>query len=222
MRLDVLRNLDRRARGPLDRVDPRVKIVAALASVIAIVATPLGAWSALAAEALVLVFLVGLTGVSPRLFAARWLGLVMVFGLLSFLAAWAHPARRELGLADTACSMIARNSLALLVVVVLSQVTPFPVILKALARLGMPAILISTLMFMERYVYVLLEELERMTLARRARMFRRGSPGLAILTGLLGVLFLRAWERGDRVHSAMLARGWDGVVRSLEFDGTTE
>ena len=56
-----------------------------------------------------------------------------------------------------------------------------------------------------------------MVTARRARTFRRsGRLDWGLLTGLIGILFLRAFERGERVHSAMLARGWDGTVRTLD------
>ena len=56
-----------------------------------------------------------------------------------------------------------------------------------------------------------------MVQARRSRTFRpAGRLDWGLLTGLIGVLFLRAFERGERVHAAMLARGWDGTVRTLD------
>ena len=76
--------------------------------------------------------------------------------------------------------------------------------------------LVATLHFMVRYIHVLGDELGRMTQARRARSFRRSGVDYGILTGLIGVLFVRAMERGERVHSAMLARGWDGTIRTLD------
>jgi cobalt/nickel transport system permease protein len=80
-------------------------------------------------------------------------------------------------------------------------------------------VLVSTLQFMYRYLYVLTDELDRMVKARRSRTFRRsGRLDWGLLTGLIGVLFLRSLERGERVHNAMLARGWDGTIRTL--DGT--
>ena len=81
----------------------------------------------------------------------------------------------------------------------------------------MPAVLVATLQFMYRYLHVLADELDRMVQARRARTFRRsGRLDWGLLTGLIGVLFLRAFERGERVHAAMLARGWDGTIRTLD------
>jgi cobalt/nickel transport system permease protein len=84
-------------------------------------------------------------------------------------------------------------------------------------RLGMPLVLVSTLQFMYRYLHVLADELDRMVQARRSRTFRRsGRLDWGLLTSLIGVLFVRAFERGERVHDAMIARGWDGTIRTLD------
>ena len=113
--------------------------------------------------------------------------------------------------------ILIKNSLAFLAILTLTSVTSFPQLLVALAQLRTPPVLIATLHFMYRYVHVLTEELDRMVKARRSRSFRRsGRLDWGILTGLIGVLFLRAMERGERVHAAMVSRGWDGTLRSLD------
>jgi cobalt/nickel transport system permease protein len=77
--------------------------------------------------------------------------------------------------------------------------------------------MVSTLQFMERQIQILGDELGRMVQARRSRTFRRsGRLDFGLLTGLIGMLFLRSFERGERIHAAMLARGWDGTARTLE------
>jgi cobalt/nickel transport system permease protein len=216
MRLDFLeRYCDDDA--PLQRLDARVKLLATLLYVVAVVATPVGWWRALAAEGLLLAFLVGLSGVPPRELAVRWLGFLVLFGFLTVMVAPARPERAEYGLAAVALAILAKDSLAFLATLLLVQVTPFRSVLVAMRRLGVPALLVSTLQFMYRYLFVLTEELDRMVQARRARTFRRsGRLDWGLLTGLIGVLFLRAYERGEHVHAAMLARGWDGTVRSLD------
>jgi cobalt/nickel transport system permease protein len=203
--------------GPLHRLDSRWKLLATLLYVVAVVATPLRAWPLLAAEGLALAFALGLAGVSPWELARRWLGFFVLVGFLAVLIAPAHPERPALGLAGVAAGVTAKNSLAFLAILTLTSVTPFARLLVALARLRTPPVMVATLHFMYRYVHVLTEELDRMVLARRSRSFRRsGRLDWGILTGLIGVLFLRAMERGERVHAAMLARGWDGTLRSLE------
>jgi cobalt/nickel transport system permease protein len=205
--------------GPLARLDARAKLLATLAYVVGVVATPPGVWRVLAAEGLALAFVVGLSGLAPGAMLRRWLGFAVLLGFFVLMIAPTHPARPALGLGAVAFSMLAKNSLAFLAVLTLAGVTPAPRLLAALRRLGVPAMLVETLSFMERYVRVLRDELGRMVLARRARSFRRaGWWEWAALGGLVGHLFLRAMERGERVHAAMLARGWDGTLRTLDGD----
>jgi cobalt/nickel transport system permease protein len=203
--------------GPLHRLDARVKLVATLAFVVLVVATPVGWWRPLAVEVLVLALVVGLSGVPPRELLRRWLGFFVLVGFLALMVAPSHPRRAELGLAVVLLTILAKNSLAFLATLVLVNVTPFRKLLVAMRRLGMPLVLVATLQFMYRYLHVLADELDRMVKARRARTFRRsGRLDWGLLTSLIGVLFLRAFERGERVHAAMVARGWDGTIRTLD------
>jgi cobalt/nickel transport system permease protein len=206
--------------GPLHRLDARLKLLAVVAFVVLAVGTPAGAWRWFAAEALVLAFVVGLSGAPVRDLARRWAGFLVLLLFLALTVAQTHPKRPELGLGAVVLSVLAKNSLAFLAMLTLVNVTPFPKLLAALRRLGVPPTLVATLQFMYRYLHVLTEELDRMVLARRARTFRRaGGLDWGLLTGLIGVLFLRAFERGERVHAAMLARGWDGTLRTLDEAG---
>jgi cobalt/nickel transport system permease protein len=203
--------------GPLHRLDARIKLVAALVFVCTVVATPMGAWQLLGTLGLVLFFLIGLSGIPPRELARRWLGLFLVVGFLVIMAAPVHPARERLGLPVVAMSILIKNGLALLTMLLLAGITPFPRLLVAMRKLGMPLILVSTLQFMDRYRHVLLDELDRMATARRARTFgRRRTLSWSVLTGLIGMLFLRTFERAERVHDAMIARGWQGALHSLD------
>ncbi len=78
-----------------------------------------------------------------------------------------------------------------------------------LRRLRVPRIWVELLAFLLRYFTVLSEEWQRMQLARQARTFRRRKRmEFRILTNALGSLFIRAYERAERLHGAMLARGY--------------
>jgi cobalt/nickel transport system permease protein len=203
--------------GPLHLLDARLKLVATLLYVVAVVATPVGWWRTLAAEGLLLAFAVGLSGAPARELWGRWLGFLALVGFLAVMVAQSHPRRAELGVAAVVLTILAKNSLAFLATLTLVNVTPFRKLLAAMRRLGVPAVLVATLQFMYRYLYVLTDELDRMVKARRSRTFRRsGRLDWGLLTGLIGLLFLRAFERGERVHGAMLARGWDGTIRTLD------
>ena len=216
MRLDFLEQYSA-GDGPLHRLDARIKLVATLGYVVAVVATPVGHGPAMAGEGLILAFVVGLSGIPPRELFRRWLAFLPLVGFLAAMVAPTHPARATMGLGGVAGAILARNSLAFLAMMVLANVTPFPRLLAAMGRLGAPAVLVATLHFMYRYLFVLADELGRMAQARRARSFRRaGRLDWGLLTGLIGVLLLRSLERGERVHAAMVARGWDGTIRGLD------
>jgi cobalt/nickel transport system permease protein len=203
--------------GPLHQLDARIKLIGAMVYIVIVVATPMGSWTAFGVLGLVLAFAVGLAGIPPRELARRWLGFFVLVGFLALLVAPAHPARARYGLAVVAISILLKNSLALLAMFVLAGVTPFHKLLAGLRKLGVPLLLVATLQFMERYRHILLDELDRMARARRARTFkRRGSLSLSLLTGLIGMLFLRTFERAERVHGAMVARGWQGTLRNLD------
>jgi cobalt/nickel transport system permease protein len=216
MRLDALER-HREGTGPLHRLDARVKLIAALALIIAVIAMPIAAWRWYGSVGLFLAFVVGLSGIPPRELGRRWLGLFLLVAFLVVMIAPAHPERARLGLPAVAASILIKNGLALMTMIVLAGTTPFPRLLAGLRRLGMPPVLVATLQFMERYRHVLVEEVDRMATARRARTFgRRGVLSWTLLGGLIGLLFLRTFERAERVHDAMIARGWDGTIRSLE------
>ena len=205
--------------GPVARVDPRIRLLATMAYVVSVVLTAPAAWRVIVVEGLVLAFVVGWAGVEPGRLVWRWLGFVPLVGFLALMIAPGHPARAEIGLMGVAGAILAKNSLAFGAMMTLIAVTPLTALLAAMGRLGVPVILVATLRFMERQVQILGNELTRMVLARRCRSFGRGGRlGFGVLAGLVGMLFLRSFERGERVHSAMLARGWDGTIRTL--DGT--
>jgi cobalt/nickel transport system permease protein len=218
MRLDFLERYSE-GDGPLHRLDPRGKLVGTLLFVVAVVATPVGGWRLLAAEGLAMALAIGLSGVPPRELLRRWLAFLVLVGFLGAMVALSHPRSNEVGTLGVAATIVVKNSLAFLAMLLLANVTPYRKLLGALRHLGAPPVLVATLQFMYRYLYVLSDELDRMVQARRARTFRRsGRLAWGLRTGLIGVLFLRAFERGERVHAAMLARGWDGTLRTL--DGT--
>jgi cobalt/nickel transport system permease protein len=203
--------------GLLVRLDARLKLIAALAFVAFAVAAPIGSWNWLGVEGFVLALIIGVSGIPPRDLARRYLTFLVLIGFLAFLIAINHPARAENGLAVVVLSILIKNSLAILAMLVLAGVTSFQAIVVALHKLGLPIVLVGTLGFMERYRYVISEELTRMMTARRARTFnRRGTLSLGQTGGLIGLLFLRAFERAERVHGAMVARGWEGTLHRLD------
>jgi cobalt/nickel transport system permease protein len=97
--------------------------------------------------------------------------------------------------------------------VLLGATTSFPDILHGLERLRVPRLLTVIATFMYRYVFVIADEARRMRSALAARAFRPRHLGqVAALGRMVTALFLRSYERGERVYVAMLARGYDGTM----------
>jgi cobalt/nickel transport system permease protein len=119
-------------------------------------------------------------------------------------------------------SILVRAVLTVGAVVVLAGVTGFTAICNALEQLGVPRAFVVQLLFLNRYILVLAEEGSRVTRARELRSFGRRGMGIGVFGSLVGHLLLRTWERAERIHRAMLARGFTGEFhprRSSRFGG---
>jgi cobalt/nickel transport system permease protein len=107
-------------------------------------------------------------------------------------------------------SILVRATLTVGAALILVGTTGFPAICHALDRLGMPRIFTVQLLFLYRYLFVLTEEGGRTARARELRAFGKRGLGLTSYGSLLSHLLLRTWLRAERIHLAMLARGFSG------------
>jgi cobalt/nickel transport system permease protein len=102
-----------------------------------------------------------------------------------------------------------RGGLCLATVILVSNTTPFNEMLRVLRRVRVPALLITTLALMHRYLFVLADEREQMRRAQASRGFTRGRRFTwHALATVACQLFIRASERAERIYDAMCARGW--------------
>jgi len=105
--------------------------------------------------------------------------------------------------------IVVKSTLSLVTMVLLANTTPFAEILRVLRRVRVPGLLVTTLALMYRYLFVLVDEGERMHRARAARTFdQRRWHGWTTLATVVGQLFVRSTERAERIYAAMCARGW--------------
>ncbi len=107
---------------------------------------------------------------------------------------------------------VVRSTLCLAALVLLAATTPFSEMIRVLREWRVPALLLTTLTLMDRYLFVLVEESGRMQRARMSRTFGRRSRR-SVWQGLaetLGQLFVRSVARAERIYAAMCARGWKG------------
>lgn len=110
-------------------------------------------------------------------------------------------------------AIVAKGTLGVLGAITLSSTTTAREILRGLERLKLPATMVNIASFMLRYINVVTDEMERMKIARASRGFEaRGIRDWKILSSVIATLFIRSYERGERVHLAMLSRGFTGVI----------
>jgi cobalt/nickel transport system permease protein len=197
--------LDRYSRtdSPVHRLQASVKMSAALLLVVAAVAVPPTGFLYFAGTAILLILVAALSRI-PFPFLIRRLLFLEPLALGVAVLALLRP-----GGWPVFAGIMMKSSVSLFAMILLSNTTPFTDILAVLRRLRLPAVLISILALMYRYLFVLIDETERMRRARDSR-----SPGgnrsarWRAYAGLIGQLFVRSTERAERIYAAMCARGW--------------
>ncbi len=115
-----------------------------------------------------------------------------------------------------AAGLCAKFALAAWAALLLLSTTRFQDVLQALSRLRVPRALVVQLAFLYRYLWVMSDESMRLRMARAARDGGAGPWRLRMgsRAGLVGVLFLRTWDRAERIYWAMAARGFDGTLHT--------
>lgn len=198
-------------RSPLNRFDPRVKLasVVVLIAAIAFLRNPLPLFLCLA-------FLLALAAVSrvPARHMAKTYLMALPFIVFSSLTLWYSSGAEE------GATMFLRISGSVLALIVLVTTTPFFELLKALRWYRLPAIISSVILFTYRFIFVFVDELERMKLARQARGFAGGrsllsTAALRTIAYTAGMILVRSSTRANDIYDALLSRGYMGEVRTL-------
>lgn len=110
-------------------------------------------------------------------------------------------------------SILLRFVLTVGAVLALIASTGFASICMSLEKMGAPNSLAVQLLFLYRYIFVLIDEASRMVRARALRAFEGRGMGFKVFTSMIGQLLLRALDRAQRIHRAMCCRGFDGEIR---------
>ena len=190
------------APSPAARWPASLKVGGAIGLVLGITLTPAAwpAWFALEAALLVLVMALAHVPVTAVLRRLLWLSPFVAGTALAATFSTTGVDWRVLAL---------RSSLCLITVIVLGETTSFGELLGVLRAARVPALLITTLALMHRYLFVLADESARMRRARAARTFTTRHRFVWLTAAsVVGQLFVRASERAERVYDAMCARGW--------------
>lgn len=223
------------AESPLHHLDPRVKVTLTVLFIAGNALLPDAAWLAFALAWLLLLFAndrarLGLFFTLRRSFLALPFALAavsVIFSplgnpLFSFALSGLRLTVTDLGVLRF-LSIVVRSWLSVQMAILLVTVTPFPDILHALEHLRVPRLLTTIVAFLYRYLFVLADEVFRLLRARQARSAgaegrKQGRSLLwrAQVTGnMAGQLFVRSYERSDRIYNAMIARGYAGKMLTL-------
>lgn len=219
--------------SPLHRADPRLKLVGAVAAIIAISLVPVGgfaalglAWIGLTAGAIVarigaLRLSRGAFIAAPFLLAAVPLIFVREGDPIATIGPLTISGEGLVMFATIAL----KSWLSVQAALLLTFTTPFHDLIDAMRDIRVPRILVAIIGFMYRYLAVLGDEATRMLRARSARSATATASGSrsggsmawrARVTGqMVGSLFLRSYERSERIYAAMQARGFEGTFRHL-------
>jgi len=222
--------LERYLQGtsPVHRLDARLKLPATLAFVLATTIVPPRAWWALTLlGALALAAI--LASRIPLLDALKRSSIALPFaGMVALSLPFTRAGETlwscslfgwTLTITDQGLwsfvSLLAKAWLSVLVSGLLVATTTFPELLQGMRALHIPGILVTIISFTYRYLYVLVDEAMRLQTARDARSAGSGGTVLwraKVLGGMIGSLFIRSYERSERIYQAMLSRGYAGQV----------
>lgn len=216
--------------SPLHRMRPECKLAAHLGFVLAVVATPREAFWAFGLYAVVVLSLARLGRLPAPLLLRRLVIEAPFVAFALLLPVVGEGPRTEvlggLSLATEglwgAWNILAKATLGVGASVVLAATTPVADILRGLERLHVPRALVAVAGFMVRYLDVVTEEMHRMRIARVSRGHdpRWLWQARAVAT-TIGALFVRSFERGERVYLAMLSRGYSGSLPPLDGGAAT-
>ena len=208
---------------------PECKVAAQLLFVIVVVATPREALWAFAVYGLLIASVAAIAQLPARFVAARLLIEVPFVAFALLLPFVAQGARVEvLGVAVSreglwgAWNILAKGTIGVAASVIVASTTTLPELLRAFERLHMPRAFTSIASFMVRYLDVIADEMRRMRVARESRGHDpRWLWQARAVAASAGALFIRSFERGERVYLAMVSRGYTGQMPALRGAATS-
>lgn len=206
------------------RLPPQCKLLAVFAFAIVVVATPRERFWAFVVYA-VLLGGVALAARVPLGHVLRRMVIELPFVVFAFLIPVIGMGERTtvLGVSLSvpglwaAWNILAKGTLGVIASILLAATTEPRVVLIGAQRLRLPGLLVQIAMFMLRYMDVIVDEMRRMRVARESRGFEaRNFRQIPVIARSAGALFIRSYERGERVHLAMLSRGYSGQMPIIQ------
>lgn len=217
------RHLHVHGTSRLHRLAPETKLLGLVAFVVAVAVTPREWIPVFAVDAAVVLTLIVVARLPARFVLRRLATIVPFVGfalLLPFLADGPTTDVGPFALSVDglwACwNILAKAALGATAGIVVTATTPIPEVLSGLTRLRVPSAVVGIVGFMFRYLDLIVDELARMRRAMAARAYDpRWLWQARPIAASAGALFVRTYERGERVHDAMAARGFAGTMPGI-------
>ncbi|MFJ1600208.1 cobalt ECF transporter T component CbiQ [Streptomyces sp. NPDC088261] len=216
--------LYRHGHSPVHDLPPHCKLAAVFCFVLVVVSTPREAIWAFGLYAVLLAAVAAAARI-PAGFLLRRMLIEVPFVAFAVLMPFVVPGDEihVLGVPLSvpglwgAWNVLAKGTLGVAASVLLASTTELRSLLLGLQRLRLPPLLVQIASFMIRYGDVITDEMRRMSIARRSRGFEaRGVRHWGVLAKTAGALFIRSYERGERVHLAMVSRGYAGTMPVID------
>ncbi|MER6196916.1 cobalt ECF transporter T component CbiQ [Streptomyces sp. NPDC001586] len=216
--------LYRHGHSPVHDLPPHCKLAATFAFVVVVVSTPREAVWAFGLYAVLIAAAAAMARIPPGFLLRRLLIEIPFVAFAVLMPFVAEGERVEvLGMSLSvsglwgAWNVLAKGTLGVAASVLLASTTELRALLLGLQRLKLPPLLVQIASFMIRYGDVITDELRRMSIARRSRGFEAsGIRHWGVLAKTAGALFIRSYERGERVYLAMVSRGYAGSMPVID------
>ena len=203
--IDSYSNID----APYQRLDARIKIIVTLAFVVIMALSVKDIPLKVIPFLVFIVFLTAISRLSPKVLLRRLLPALPFFLFASLVLGFSKGSH-------AAIAAFLKGFLSVLSVIILVSTTRFSNLLKGLEGLKVPVLIVSLISFVYRYLFIIADEYGHIKIARESRNFGGSKQWQWKTIGhSVGTLFLHSYERGDRVYSAMVARGYEGNIRTL-------
>ena len=214
----------------IHRLDPRIKIICLAAFILFVIFTRPTMFIAFALYGTLMAILILLSKISLSFILKRSLTVIpfvlMIAIFIPFFKRGEVAGGYSFGTLKLTVTydglmifwnILVKAYLCNLSMILLISSTKLSGLLKALERLNVPPVFIMVLSFMYRYLFVVQDELMKMRQAKESRSVG-GSKWFhtKVLANMLGVLFMRTYERGENVYLAMCSRGFDGTIRTID------
>ncbi len=214
----------------IHRLDPRTKLIITLFFILVVVLTPPNTWPVFALYLTLMATLLLHSNV-PLVYVLKRSLVIMPFVVMIAIFApffkggeiagsyniWLWRLTVTYSGLQVVTNILIKAWLSILSLIWLTSTTRLTNLLLGLEQLHLPRVMVMILSFMYRYLFVLADEVMRMKQARDTRNFGgRRLWQIRTIGNMIGTLFIRSYERGERIYAAMVARGFDGRSRTLD------